>query len=164
MYFEPRGCLPPRAARPYCSALPPPQTTARSRGFLLQAVLPRQAPIEAMMPFVSHAPLPQMYSSSSREGMNGGTVSMWVDSVTAGSPNAAYTFHRPGSTSVFSAVPLCFSQSCERTEYRYSPTFSSSGVTDGMSISFAGQLEYAHRFPFHPERVRTRRVMAEKKA
>ncbi len=36
-----------------------------------------------MMPLVSHAPRPQMYSSSSREAKNGGTVSMWVESVTS---------------------------------------------------------------------------------
>ena len=34
------------------------------------------------MPLVSQAPRPQMYSSSSREAKNGGTVSMWVESVT----------------------------------------------------------------------------------
>ncbi len=35
------------------------------------------------MPLVSQAPRPQMNSSSSREGKNGGTVSMWVESVTS---------------------------------------------------------------------------------
>ena len=34
------------------------------------------------MPLVSQAPRPQMCSSSSREVKNGGTVSMWVESVT----------------------------------------------------------------------------------
>ena len=38
--------------------------------------------MDAMMPLVSHAPRPQMYSSSSREAKNGGTVSMCVESVT----------------------------------------------------------------------------------
>ena len=37
------------------------------------------------MPLVSHAPRPQMWSSSSREAKNGGTVSMWVESVTVSS-------------------------------------------------------------------------------
>ena len=36
------------------------------------------------MPLVSQAPRPQMYSSSSRDGKNGGTVSMCVESVTTG--------------------------------------------------------------------------------
>ncbi len=42
--------------------------------------------MEAMMPLVSQAARPQMNSLSSREGKNGGTVSMWVESVTVGSP------------------------------------------------------------------------------
>ena len=55
--------------------------------------------MDAMMPLVSHAPRPQMYSSSSREGKNGGTVSMCVESVTTGSPHQASTLKRFGSTS-----------------------------------------------------------------
>ena len=52
--------------------------------------------MDAMMPLVSQAPRPQMYWSSSREGKNGGTVSIWVDNVTMGSPNVASTLKRRG--------------------------------------------------------------------
>ena len=45
--------------------------------------------MEAMMPLASQAPRPQMCSSSSREAKNGGTVSMWVESVTTGVAPAA---------------------------------------------------------------------------
>ena len=58
------------------------------------------------MPLVSQAPRPQMYSSSSREGKNGGTVSMWVESVTTGSPKVAKTLKRCGSTSIRLDAPL----------------------------------------------------------
>ena len=62
--------------------------------------------IDAMMPLVSQAARPQMYSSSSREGKKGGTVSMWVESVTAGwSPHWAKTLKRCGSTSMRSMRP-----------------------------------------------------------
>ena len=60
----------------------------------------------AMMPLVSQAPRPQMKSASSREVKNGGTVSMWVESVTAsGSPHWAKTLKRRGSTSMRSMRP-----------------------------------------------------------
>ena len=48
----------------------------------LPAAPPTALIMEAMMPLVSQAPRPQMNSSSSREAKNGGTVSMWVESVT----------------------------------------------------------------------------------
>ena len=43
--------------------------------------------MDAMIPFVSHAPRPQIAFSSSREGKNGGTVSIWVERTIVGSPN-----------------------------------------------------------------------------
>jgi len=62
--------------------------------------------MQAMMPLVSQAPRPQMCSSSSREAMKGGTVSMWVERVTvSGSPHWAKTLKRRGSTSMRSIVP-----------------------------------------------------------
>ncbi len=76
----------------------------------------------AMMPLVSHAPRPQMNSSSSREVKNGGTVSMWVESVTvSGSPNCANTLARRGSTSIASTVPPNRSASGSRYSYRKLP-------------------------------------------
>ena len=61
--------------------------------------------IAAMMPLVSQAPRPQMYSSSSREAKKGGTVSMWVERVTAGVAEWAKTLKRRASTSMRSTVP-----------------------------------------------------------
>ena len=62
--------------------------------------------MEAMMPLVSHAPRPQTWSSSSREAKNGGTVSMWVESVTVSSlPHWAKMLNRRGSTSMRSTRP-----------------------------------------------------------
>src|SRR6266404_5032356 len=63
--------------------------------------------IEAMMPFASQDPRPQMNSLSSREAKNGGTVSMCVESVMIGSPQQAKTLSRLGSTGMRSIWPLC---------------------------------------------------------
>src|SRR5438876_318124 len=41
----------------------------------------------AIIPFASQEPRPQMKSPSSREPKKGGTVSIWVESVTTGSPH-----------------------------------------------------------------------------
>ena len=68
----------------------------------------------AMMPLVSQAPRPQMCWSSSREGKNGGTVSMCVESVTVGSPHQARTLLRRGSTGISSACPPCCAASSDR--------------------------------------------------
>ena len=61
--------------------------------------------MEAMMPLVSQAPRPQICSPSSREGMKGGTVSMWVERTTMGSPKRTKTLSRSGSTGIRSAMP-----------------------------------------------------------
>jgi hypothetical protein len=61
--------------------------------------------IAAMRPLTSQAPRPQMLSSSSREGMKGGTVSWCVESVTTGSPQRAKTLNRFSSTGIRSTTP-----------------------------------------------------------
>jgi hypothetical protein len=42
--------------------------------------------MDAAMPCVSQAPRPRMKPSSSLEGINGGTVSMWVEKTISGAP------------------------------------------------------------------------------
>src|SRR6266852_8017898 len=76
-----------------------------------------------------------MCSLSSRDATNGGTVSICVESVTAGRPHSAYTLNRSGETSIASAVPPVGAARPERYRSRYSPTCFSFSVIDSMSIS-----------------------------
>ena len=75
---------PPRDRRPRCCALRRPRTAAPKLRTPPSSSASAALIMAAMMPLVSQAPRPQMNSSSSREGKNGGTVSMWVESVTVG--------------------------------------------------------------------------------
>src|SRR3954449_7504113 len=88
----------------------------------------------AIPPLVSHAPRPRMNSSSSEEGKNGGTVSMWVESTTAGSPHAAKTLKRSPSTGIFSTAPPDASTRSSRYRKRKSPISRSFPVVESMSI------------------------------
>ena len=89
-----------------CCAPRPPRRAVRSCAAPAASSASTALIMLAMMPLVSQAPRPQMYSSSSREAKNGGTVSMWVESVTtSGSPHWAKTLKRRGSTSMRSTWP-----------------------------------------------------------
>ena len=105
MYFEPRGLLRRVICAGAVALLADHEQQAEIAHALFEQALGGVI-MEAMMPLVSQAPRPQMNSSSSREGTKGGTVSMWVESVTTGSPKAAKTLKRCGSTSIFSTLPL----------------------------------------------------------
>ena len=76
-----------------------------------------------------------MYSSSSREGKNGGTTSMCVEKVTNGSSHVASTLKRPGSTSRRSALPPVRAASSDRYSSRYTPTACSLFVIDSISVN-----------------------------
>src|SRR4029077_10094769 len=86
-------------------------------------------------PLASHAPRPQRNSSSSREGKNGGTVSICVESVTIGLPQLAKTLKRCASTCMRSRWPPYFAASGERWRNRNSPAPASLFVTDSISTS-----------------------------
>ncbi len=89
-----------------CCALRPPRTAGRNCARRASSSASAALIMAAMMPLVSQAPRPQMCSSSSREAKKGGTVSMWVESVTASrSPHCAKTLKRRGSTSMRSTRP-----------------------------------------------------------
>src|SRR5579859_2940162 len=60
---------------------------------------------------------------------------MCVDIVTTGSPNAANTFSRPGSTAMRSAAPPKCAASTESSANKKSPTAFSFFVVDSMSTS-----------------------------
>src|ERR1035438_5225349 len=90
--------------------------------------------MQAMMPLVSQAPRPQMNSASSREAKKGGTVSMWVERVTASElPHCAKTLKRRGSTWMRSTWPSKREASGVRRSKRKLPTRSSLLVMDSIS-------------------------------
>ena len=132
--FEPRGFLAAHKAprlsfsSPTTNSKPKLRVRAASRFSAAEI-------IAAMMPFVSHAPRPRINSSSSLEGKNGGTVSMWVDSVTTGVPHVAKTLKRSGETSICSTAPAVDAASFESVANKNSPATFSRPVMDSMSIS-----------------------------
>ena len=74
--------------------------------------------------------------TSTREGMKGGTVSIWVERTTVGSPNWTKMLSRCGSTGIRSILPSNRVDRSLKSCQRKSPTSPSFGVIDSMSISF----------------------------
>src|SRR4029077_163766 len=89
----------------------------------------------AIIPLVSHAPRPRTNSPSSLDAKNGGTVSMCVDSVTTGVPQAAKTLNRSVETSIRSPDPPVRAASFDSAANKKSPTAFSLPVIDSTSIN-----------------------------
>src|SRR5882672_3334512 len=76
-----------------------------------------------------------MQVESSREAKKGGTVSVWVDRVTCGSPNERKMLSRPGSAGWRLRWAWYFAASGERWAKRKSATSFSWPVVESMSTS-----------------------------